>query len=162
MNNWYPFTFVSSQTISTDLAQGWTWFAPTVQTSIEAIQTALGGAYVQILAKNGTPSGDIIPGEMYGIQTNAPCTLAVTGAPITTATIAINRGENWFGYIGTEKTVTDAFEGFTPAEGDKVVSQNDGFAIYENGAWVGTLGTLQPGKGYVYVSKDAGTKTLTL
>ncbi len=162
MNNWYQFAFVSSQTISTDLAQGWTWFAPTVQTSIEAIQTALGGAYVQILAKNGTPSGDIVPGEMYRIQTNAPCTLAVTGAPITTATIAINRGENWFGYVGTEKTVTDAFEGFTPAEGDKVVSQNDGFAIYENGAWVGTLGTLQPGKGYVYVSKDAGTKTLTL
>lgn len=162
MNNWYQFAFVSSQTISTDLAQGWTWFAPTVQTSIEAIQTALGGAYVQILAKNGTPSGDIIPGEMYRIQTNAPCTLAVTGAPITTATITINRGENWFGYVGTEKTVTAAFEGFTPAEGDKVVSQNDGFAIYENGAWVGTLGTLQPGKGYVYVSKDAGTKTLTL
>ena len=162
MNNWYQFAFVSSQTISTDLAQGWTWFAPTVQTSIEAIQTALGGAYVQILAKNGTPSGDIIPGEMYRIQTNAPCTLAVTGAPITTATITINRGENWFGYVGTEKTVTAAFEGFTPAEGDKVVSQNDGFEIYENGAWVGTLGTLQPGKGYVYVSKDAGTKTLTL
>ena len=79
----------------------------------------------------------------------------------TTIVVEIVEGPNWFGYAGVQPLEVDDLN-ITPAEGDKVVSQDEGFAIYENGAWIGTLGTLQPGRGYVYVSKDAETKALTL
>ncbi|MBR3729675.1 MAG: C10 family peptidase [Bacteroidales bacterium] len=144
------------------LPSGWTWYAPTVQTSVESIQSSLGNNLELIQAKDGVPSGNVVVGEMYKIQTIAPCTLAVTGVPITSATITINSGENWIGFVGTEKTVAAAFANFTPVEGDKVISQDEGFAIFENGEWRGTLGTLEPGKGYVYVSNAAEPKTLVI
>lgn len=157
-------TFVANFGMSTsiELAEGWTWYAPTVQTSIESIQSSLGNNLELIQAKEGPASGDIVAGEMYKIQTTAPCTLAVTGVPITSATVTINPGENWFGFVGTTKTVVAAFTGFTPAAGDKVISQDEGFAVYENGAWSGTLVNLQPGKGYVYISNDTEPKTLVI
>ena len=144
------------------LPSGWTWYTPTVQTSVESIQSSLGNNLELIQAKDGTPSGNVVAGEMYKIQTTAPCTLAVKGVPITSATVTINPGENWFGFVGTTKTVAAAFAGFTPAAGDKVISQDEGFAVYENGAWSGTLVNLQPGKGYVYISNDTEPKTLVI
>lgn len=144
------------------LSQGWSWYAPTVQTSVADIETALGSNLLQIQSKDGILSGNVVAGEMYKIQTTAPCTLAVTGVPITSATITINPGENWFGFVGTEKTVAAAFTSFTPAAGDKVISQNEGFAVFENGEWHGTLETLQPSKGYVYVSNATEPKTLVI
>lgn len=154
--------FMDKETQSADLMRGWTWWSPTVQTSIDFIETALGDTLQLIQANDGTPVGDIVAGQMYKIQTTAPCTLAVTGVPITSATVTLNPGENWFGFVGTTKTVAAAFAGFTPAEGDKIVSQEDGFAIFEDGAWHGTLTTLIPGKGYVYISNATTTKTLVI
>ena len=151
-----------SQTQSTELPSGWSWWSPTVQTSIASIETTLGDNLQLIQAKDGIPSGDVVAGEMYKIQTTAPCTLTVTGVPITSATVTINPGENWFGFVGTAKTVAEAFTGFTPAAGDKVISQDEGFAIFEGGAWSGTLENLQPGKGYVYISNDTEPKTLVI
>ena len=154
--------FEHSVTQTSSLATGWNWYAPTVETTIEAIQTALGDNLQAFQSNGGTPSGDIVPGEMYRIQTDAPCTLAVTGLPITTATITINQGENWLGYISAEKTIAEAFANFTPSEGDKVISQDEGFSVFENGEWHGTLETLQPGRGYVYVLNAAEPKTLVI
>lgn len=157
------------------LTLGWNWWAPTVEreTLLSLMETILGANGIRIDSQDsglaeqndGSWSGDlqsIIPGQMYRIQTTAPCTLAVTGAPITTATVTINPGENWIGFIGAEKTVTAAFANFTPVEGDKVISQDEGFTVFENGEWHGTLETLQPGKGYVYVSNATEPKTLVI
>lgn len=99
---------------------------------------------------------------MYRIQTTAPCTLTLTGTPIATAMVTINPGENWIGFVGTEKTITTAFADFTPATGDKVISQDEGFTIFNGTEWEGTLDTLVPGKGYVYVSNDTTPKTLVI
>ena len=48
----------------------------------------------------------------------------------------------------------------TPTTGDKVVSKNGGFAIYNGTAWEGTLATLVPGQGYVYVAKGNTAQTV--
>ena len=84
------------------------------------------------------------------------------GLPITNATVTINQGSNWFGYTGSETTAIATVFGstFGPATGDKIVSQNEGFAIYDGTAWSGTLTQLQPGHGYVYISNASGTKTV--
>ena len=46
-------------------------------------------------------------------------------------------------------------------DGDLIISFDQGFARYENGAWTGTLTTLQPGQGYEYLSNANGSKTVT-
>lgn len=150
------------ETQETNLAQGWTWWSPTVETSVETIQAALGDSFVQILAKNGTANGDVVPGAMYRIQTNAACMLSITGLPITTATVTINQGENWFGYIGNEPTSIVNAISISASSGDKIISQDEGFAIFNGVEWLGTLTTLVPGKGYVYVSNAAASKTLVI
>jgi hypothetical protein len=145
-----------------NLAEGWKWYAPLVKTNIESIQSALGDTLQLIQVEDGTPRGNVAPGQMFRIQTAAPCTLSLTGLSYTPTTILIHQGENWFGFVGTTKTVAEAFTSFTPAEGDKVISQNEGFAVYENGGWSGTLENLYPGKGYVYISNAQTSKTLVI
>ena len=156
-----------------ELYEGWNWWAPTIEreTLLSQVETSLGSDGIRInsqgsgsaLQVEGSWSGDLqnlVPGQMYRIQTGAPCTLSVLGVPITTATIIINPGENWFGYIGQEKTIAEAFVNLPPSNGDKVISQDEGFAVFNGTAWEGTLTTLQPGHGYVYFSTASGTKTV--
>ncbi|MBR4468410.1 MAG: endonuclease [Bacteroidales bacterium] len=141
------------------LAQGWNWWAPTVETTLEALQTALGNTLMQIKSQDGTPT-ELVLGQMYRIQANAACEISLSGAPAGNVTINITSGCNWFGYPGTESLSLDDLD-ISPTTGDKVVSQDGGFAVYNGTAWKGTLTSLQPGKGYVYVSVDNQSKTLT-
>ena len=144
------------------LTQGWNWIAPTLQTSITSVQTALGDNLLEILTKDGTAVDDVIPGEMLRIKTSTDCTLTISGTRPASVTISIEPGYNWFGYTGVEATaIATAFAGFNPCSGDKIVSQDEGFAIFEDGVWSGTLEHLQPSQGYVYVSNADTTKTVT-
>ena len=119
------------------------------------------------MAENGElTSGNLVPGQMYRLQVEEDCTLPAYGTPETSAQVSLAPGAHWFGFIGTETSVTNAFATFGPVAGDKVISQDGGFAVYTFtegvGSWVGTLTTLVPGKGYVYVSNANETKTLEL
>ena len=154
------------------LTEGWNWWTTAIPVALEDLEAALGDHALAIVSQdggeayyeNGQWNGTIdaiVPGAMYRIQTVEPCTLSVMGEPVETIEVTIELGSNGFGYAGSQPLEIENLN-IAPFEGDKVISQEDGFAIYENGAWVGTLGTLQPGKGYVYVSKDAETKMLSL
>jgi hypothetical protein len=142
------------------LSSGWTWWAPQVHVSVSEIQSALGNNVLQIRSENGTATGNVTPGQMLRIQTNAPCTLSLTGMRFTAASITVNPGPNWFGYIGVEAPISQALNGFPPSVDDKIISQDGGFAVYNGTEWEGTLTTLEPGKGYVYVSTAAWSKTI--
>ena len=142
------------------LSSGWTWWAPQVHVSVSEIQSALGNNVLQIRSENGTATGNVTPGQMLRIQTNAPCTLSLTGMRFTAASITVNPGPNWFGYIGVEAPITQALNGFPPSVDDKIISQDGGFAVYNGTEWEGTLTTLERGKGYVYVSTAAWSKTI--
>jgi hypothetical protein len=141
------------------LEAGWNWWAPTVATSVEELQTALGDNLQSIQSQNGTPTGGLVAGQMYKIQTTTACIFMLSGTPFTNASVTITNGINWFGCIGTESQSLTAL-GISPATGDKVVSQDGGFAIFNGTAWKGTLTSLQPGKGYVYYSTAFQQKTL--
>ena len=153
------------------LTEGWNWWTTAIPVALEDLEAALGDHALAIVSQdggeayyeNGQWSGTIdaiVPGAMYRIQTVEPCTLSVSGLPVASIVVDIVEGPNWFGYSGARPLDVDDLN-ITPAEGDKVVSQDEGFAIFEDGVWVGTLGTLQPGKCYVYVSRDNEEKTLT-
>ena len=138
--------------------------------TVEELKTALGTDGLLIKSErsgslsyengswNGTLSS-IVPGEMYRIQTSASCSLVLSGSYASEATVTLLSGYNWVGYPGLQPLAI-ADLGITPAEGDKIDSQDEGYAIYENGTWKGTLATLQPGRGYVYLSNATGSKTL--
>jgi hypothetical protein len=50
-----------------------------------------------------------------------------------------------------------ALNGITPLEGDMINSQDESFAIFEDGQWKGELTHLQPGHGYVYFRPNGYT-----
>ena len=154
------------------LVQGWNWWAPTVQCTLAQLEDALEGNGLTIKAADATYSysdgewscttGNLVPGQMYRIQTSEACTLTLSGLMSTSVSVTLNPGYNQFGYTGSATTaIAEAFgNGFTPTTGDKVVSQNGGFAIYNGTAWEGTLATLVPGQGYVYVAKGNTAQTV--
>ena len=144
---------------SISLVQGWNWWAPTVEMTLEALQTALGDTLMQIKSQGGTPA-ELVLGQMYRIQASASCQFTLSGAPATDVEVNIAHGCNWFGYPGTESLSLDDLN-ISPTTGDKVVSQDGGFAVYNGTAWKGTLTSLQPGKGYVYVSAASLNKTMS-
>jgi hypothetical protein len=68
--------------------------------------------------------------------------------------IALKKGWNWIGYpAAIAMEVNEAFANAEPDNEDYIVGQ-DGFAQYTDGEWIGTLKTLEPGKGYMYHSES--------
>lgn len=155
----YKKTEPQTDTQSVTLEAGWNWWAPTVATSVEELQTALGDNLQSIQSQNGTPTGSLVAGQMYKIQTTTACAFTLSGTPFTNASVTITNGINWFGCIGTESLLLIHLN-ISPATGDKIISQDGGFAVYNGTAWKGTLTSLQPGKGYVYISADNQSKTI--
>ena len=154
-----------------NLSAGWNWWSPIVNISVEEFEAALGthGIFINSQGlgfaryENGCWNGtlvDFVPGKMYKIQTNASCNFSLSGNYIPVC-VNIVPGNNWFGYTGLHAaTITEAFDGFVPTEGDRINSQGEGYTVYHNGAWSGTLSTLLPGHGYIYISNSTERKTL--
>ena len=149
-----------------EFSEGWNWWAPTMEISAEDLEDAIGE--YQVMTEDNEPVSAFVPGEMYRIFVNDSHEFTLNGTPVSSVVeIEIEEGTNWFGFIGDEPAdIEDVFADFEPVAGDKVISQEGGFAIYTVtegvGSWVGTLTTLVPGKGYVYVSQASETKTLYL
>ena len=152
---------------STTLAKGWNWWTPLVETSVDALSAALGDKGLAIVSQDdgtltyedGAWSGgltSLVAGQMYKIQTDDTCSLALSGNTLTDVTVTFAEGPNWFGYTGTDSVeIGEVFnDTFGPTEGDKVVDQDEGFAIFEDGEWRGTLTQLVPGRGYVYLTEE--------
>ena len=154
-----------------DLAQGWNWWAPTIDMTVDEFMSSIGTNGILINSQssgylryeNGGWNGTlyaIVLGEMYKIQTGVPCSLVLNGNYVSSVTVTIKSGYNWFGYTG-QQTLTIENLMITPAEGDKIISQDEGYAIYENGTWSNTLTELRPGHGYVYKSNASENKILS-
>lgn len=154
-----------------DLAQGWNWWAPTIDMTVDEFMSSIGTNGILINSQssgylryeNGGWNGTlyaIVLGEMYKIQTSVPCSLVLNGNYVSSVTVTIKSGYNWFGYTGQQTLAIENLM-IIPAEGDKIISQDEGYAIYENGTWSNTLTELRPGHGYVYKSNAFENKILS-
>lgn len=147
---------LAAQTIALAFASGWNWWAPIVQITAAQLRAALDPNLQHLMTKTGEVATDAVlePGQMYKIQTNAAVDgVTITGVP-TAASISIGEDYNWIGYTsGTTDDISAALAsyGITPNIGDKIISQDNGFAIFNGTSWEGTLTLLEQGKGYVYV-----------
>ena len=138
-----------------NLEEGWNWWAPTIEITRNDLETALG------FSLNALPD-QLFPGQMYKIETAASLSAPVSGVYVASPEVTIEPGCNWIGYYGAESPIATLFNsGFVPASGDKIISQDEGFAIYGSNGWNGTLTVLRPGHGYVYVSNTQGNRTLS-
>ena len=153
----------SPRTIEIGLYTGWNWIAPTVEVDVVAMQNQL--VCNAVLREEENTSVTVTPGQMVKVHVTQGGMFSLTGREVSASSVTIHEGNNWIGYIGVMgATVSSVFGGaFTPAEGDKIISQYEGFAIYTSGGWSGTLTneTLKPGQGYIYVSNDVNDKTIT-
>lgn len=159
-----------------ELAQGWNWWCPVVETTLEELENALGANGITISSQNSGFSNydeedeewsgnlsTIVPGQMYKIQVRNECDFSLSGKALYSSSITIEQGHNWIGYTGLQAmTIEQALSGFTPSENDKISSFDGKFANFEDGEWSGNLTLLQSGQGYIYISEDPNSKTLIL
>ena len=158
------------------LSQGWNWWCPVVETTLEELENALGANGITISSQNSGFSNydeedeewsgnlsTIVPGQMYKIQVRNECDFSLSGKALYSSSITIEQGHNWIGYTGLQAmTIEQALSGFTPSENDKISSFDGKFANFEDGEWSGNLTLLQSGQGYIYISEDPNSKTLIL
>ena len=158
------------------VTSGWGWWSTYLDITLEQLEEALGNnasgitsqydgfaSYINGLGWQGSLTS-ISPAKMYKLETNDEISLTLTGTPVNPADnpITLNPGDNWVGYpVSQSMSLSEAFAGANPVNGDKVSSYNDGYAQYYNGTWYGELQTLQPGQGYIYNSNASTTKTFT-
>ena len=168
---------LNTQTV--ELSSGWNYFSTNVEITLDDLKAALVDALpgTQIMIKSqtgncrytgstwraaGLTTLDVT--KMYKISVTADCSITLEGDPIDPAehpiTIVAN-GNTYFGFpLGTSMTIGDAFAGFNPVSGDMVKSQT-GNSRYTGSTWrAAGLSTLEPGHGYIFVSKSSENRTL--
>lgn len=160
---------------SIPINKGWTWMSVNVKkpldSSLATVLNPLGDKAVSIKSKMGHSDytkeqgwvgqlTEIVPGNMYKLQTTDALTLPVTGLalPADSTPIVIEPGWNWIGYTPQASTsVANALANMNPQDGDIVKSQY-AFAIFDDYQWEGTLKAMHPGEGYVIKSSASVTR----
>ncbi len=174
--NPFAIEFGNSATETTQVlsfAEGWSWISTYIEQDgidgLTMLEEGLGNAGNQIKSQTNyvTNYGGFWMGMLnsitnessYMVETNASCEVELTGevADPTAHPITMSNGWNWIGYPVSERmSLTEAFSGFSPANGDEVKAQN-GFSQYYYGIWIGGLNTIDPGMGLMYHSTTGGT-----
>ena len=162
-----------TQTIS--LAEGSNWVSFNVNVDLDGLKTALLetlGTSTTITIKSkmqnvkyhrGRWTGSLETldmAQMYQITVTEDCEITLEGMPVNPSelTVTIAHGANWMAYPYNVSTTVSNFFGTFPANQDQVKSRLQNVK-YNNGRWGGSLTTLEPGQGYIYVSTDTNDRT---
>ena len=173
--NFEPVSTPTGQTVT--INKGWGWWSTYLNITLNDLETALGANGLSITSQYNSYTGNysgtwmgglqnygINPSQMYKIQTSANTTFTVNGTVLdpTEVTITLNPNANWISFpLAQEMSLSEAFAGANPVDGDMVGSYEDGFAQYYGNRWIGGLQTLESGQGYIYTSSASETKTFT-
>ena len=160
---------------SFELSSGWNWWTPNIDITLADFEYALQGNGIKIIDQAGhyveydselgwSANNNLVleVGNMYMVQMASAFTAVVNGtiADALDHPITLNPGSNWVGFIGTQEiTLEAALSNHTPTHLDGVKTQ-EGSSTYLNGrGWTGRVTHLVPGKGFIYKSKAANSKT---
>ena len=168
----------SFQSWTINFGTGWNWFSTNVEITLDDLKAALVDALpgTNITIKSRTQNVAYNPGtnqwrgslttldvtQMYIIYASTDCQITLTGVPINPAThpVIIHNGANGIAFtLGENMPVVDAFAGFA-IDGD-IIKNKTSDVSYTNGEWSGSLNTLEPGQGYMYISNTQETRTFT-
>ncbi len=166
----------STETQTIALSAGTNWFSTYVDITLQNLKDALvealpGTTGIKIISQNGTTTWNgsswrgNIPWNvmnMYMIQVPIACEISLEGLPVNPAEhpVTIKNGINWIAFpLSESMTLLNTFSGFA-VSGDRVISQS-GTSGYNGSTWRGSFSSLVPGKGYIYKSAHAETRTFT-
>ena len=153
------------------LAEGWNWIAvnPTDASLLDptVLLAPLGDNVLEIRSKtkslvheNGQWTGDLTelnPGEFYQVHVSQAAEINLRTRLPEDNVISLKRGWTYLSFNGVEELpLATALTNWQPWEND-IVKGQDGFAIYDGSQWVGTLTTMQPGKGYQLYSQTVAS-----
>ncbi len=102
--------------------------------------------------------------NMYMIDMSTEHYLMMEGviSNVSQTSMTLKPGWNWISYpIDKTQTLTRSLKDFTPKDGDYFKSQTGYATYYEGYGWDGSLLSLEPGQGYMYMNNDTVEKTLT-
>lgn len=163
--NWVQYLAPGSQTLSLSLTTGWNWisvnmdgatnpitFLDPIKDKVDRMQGLLHELTND--PKYGLTGGlkTIVPETSYKLKVNQNSKLDWTGTALTPdqVTIDLNKGWNWISYIPRlESTPSIALSLLRANANDEIKGQN-GFAKFNGIKWIGTLGRMAPGEGYMY------------
>lgn len=166
------FTYTPPRLTTTySLAEGWNWISvnPTDATLLDpkVLLAPLGDKVLEIRGKgqslvyeNNTWTGDLTllnPGEFYQVHVSEPAAINIDSRIPEANNITLKRGWNYLSFDAVEELpLATALTNWQAWENDMVKGQ-DGFAIYDGTQWVGSLTTMQPGKGYQVYSQTVAS-----
>ena len=157
----------NENTFTIALNEGWNWVSHIMS---HPIKPSIFKEVIRIVGMNTEVYNDteygmsgsltsMSVGNLYKIQTNNSKTYTFTDELCEKDTpIGLRAGWNWIGYTGNGiQSLQSALSSDQLDEGDIIMGQ-DGFSIYDNGSWNGTLSSIESGKGYMF--KSTKTKSL--
>lgn len=152
------------------MAEGWQWmsfYVDPIEKGVSSVYAPV-AEWVEMLKGHdafAVPSADgswkgalkeVDTRQMYMISLTQPAELSVSGELIDTqlAPVTIEKGWNWIGYTPSYvASPAYALAAADPQAGDMVKSQH-GFAIFQGYEWIGSFDAMQPGVGYMYLSRQ--------
>lgn len=161
---------------STPLKKNWNWISvyvnnAIVENYIDDMFSSIGANGITIKDNENFSSYDKAEGwwfggieylnnaSMYKVKMEVADTLVMNGVEDRETVVEISNGWNWIPYLRSfTLSLDDAFASAEPVRNDQIKGQ-EGFAMYNGTAWSGTLKSLTPGKGYLYMSKSSDDKS---
>ena len=160
------------------LSAGWTWFSSYVEyqaDAVEQLETSIATVNNTAIIKNAFDFNQLNNGiwaggvtlvneMMYMTSLEEPVIYTIQGSVVTPEDHPItlsSEGWSWISFLSKDPmTVTQAFSGLTPSNGDQIKSQGN-FSTYSSTAdeWFGDVQVLEPGQGYQYFN---GSESQTL
>lgn len=148
--------------VTLDLAEGWNWTSHNLAENVDKSRFT---TYAEIIRGRNS---ELFKDDVLGWQGTLKYLEAAQGYKIcmqqsaevtlrgdlynSLIPVSVQKGWNWLGCPLSNVTVLDAaLANYVATDGDQIVSQ-DGFAVYSNGAWTGTLTVLNPGRAYMLKS----------
>jgi hypothetical protein len=152
---------------------GYTWFSVNVNPGnmglnnlfanlnpCEADRTIGQNAFAVVYNGDWVGSLNVInPAQMYKMQLCSQQSITIPGQPVNNTPLSLGAGYSWLGYLPQNGLpVNTALAGITPSpvENNRVLGQNS-FAVFYQGQWIGSLTSLNPGKGYIIELSNPST-----
>ena len=172
----YRVVLTDNANLQLHLAKGWNWISSSL--ADENLQDAknflqpIAEVTNRFVSQNEELINDPVYGLTGGLSTINPkegyklhlsqniehLWSGVAVKPETTE-ITLHKGWNWIGYVPVmEHTINDALSTLTATEND-IIKCLDDFAIYTGTSWIGTIGTMNPGEGYMYLANNPASFT---
>ena len=160
------YTYTIRQTdLEIPMEKGWNWISHNRYTNltaeelqldyVERVMTQMGELYRDPELGFTGHIDDVSANDAIKANVSAECSIKFGGDMFNpyVELVTLKTGWNWIGYpLGVSLTVESALAGMDAEVGDYVVNITDGFSQYDGEKWVGTLGEMTPGKGYLLKS----------